>query len=89
MKGVLSGLVYWACRAGTRDFCSALAALVDPVQNVFYAPCTALIQFLCPHCPVSWVGSPSGSPVSYYVSLVVVETESDKGVREIYDKKYS
>jgi hypothetical protein len=27
------GWVRWACRAGTRDFCSALAALVDPVQQ--------------------------------------------------------
>jgi hypothetical protein len=36
MKGVLSWLVRWACRAGTRDFCSALAALFGPVQNVFF-----------------------------------------------------
>ncbi len=30
----------WACRAGTRDFCSALAALVGPVpvQNIFSSP---------------------------------------------------
>jgi hypothetical protein len=27
MKGVLSWLVLWACRVGTRDLCSALAAL--------------------------------------------------------------
>ncbi len=30
--------VRWACRAGTRDFCSALAALVVPVQNIFSPP---------------------------------------------------
>ena len=36
MKGVLSWLVLWACRVGTRDFCSALAALVGPVQNMFF-----------------------------------------------------
>jgi hypothetical protein len=36
MKGVLSWLVRWACRTGTRDFCSALAALVGPVQNIFF-----------------------------------------------------
>jgi hypothetical protein len=36
MKGVLSRLVRWACRAGTRDFCSALAALVGPVQIIFF-----------------------------------------------------
>ncbi len=36
MTGVLSWLVRWACRAGTRDFCPALAALVDPVQNMCF-----------------------------------------------------
>jgi hypothetical protein len=35
MKGVLSWLVRWACRAGTRDFCSALAALVGRVKKNF------------------------------------------------------
>jgi hypothetical protein len=35
-KRVPSWLVLWACRAGTRDFCPALAALVGPVQNVFF-----------------------------------------------------
>jgi hypothetical protein len=29
-------LVCWACRAGKRDFCPALAALVGPVQNIFF-----------------------------------------------------
>jgi hypothetical protein len=33
MKEVLSWLVRWACRAGTRDFCSALTALGGSVQN--------------------------------------------------------
>ncbi len=36
MKGALPWLVSWACRAGTRDFCSTLAALVGPVQNIFF-----------------------------------------------------
>jgi hypothetical protein len=36
MIRVLSWLILWACRAGTRDFCSALAALVGPVQNIFF-----------------------------------------------------
>jgi hypothetical protein len=26
----------WACRAGTRDFCSALAALIGLVENIFF-----------------------------------------------------
>jgi hypothetical protein len=34
MKGVLSWLVRWAYRADTREFCSALAALVGPVQTL-------------------------------------------------------
>jgi hypothetical protein len=34
MKGDLHWLVRWACRAGTRDFCSTLAALVGPVQKI-------------------------------------------------------
>jgi hypothetical protein len=45
MKGFLSWLVHLACRTNTRDFCSSLAALVDPVQNVFSSPYT--FQFLC------------------------------------------
>jgi hypothetical protein len=36
MKGTLPWWVRWACRAGTRDFCSSLAALVGPVQNIFF-----------------------------------------------------
>jgi hypothetical protein len=35
MKGVLPCLVRWACRAGTRYFFPALAALVGPVQYIF------------------------------------------------------
>jgi hypothetical protein len=37
MKGFLSWLVRWAGRAGTRYFCSALAALVGLVQNIFFS----------------------------------------------------
>jgi hypothetical protein len=36
VKGVIPWLFHWACRAGTRDYCSALAALVGPVQNIFF-----------------------------------------------------
>ncbi len=35
-RGHLSWLVCWACSADTRDFCSALAALAGPVQNIFF-----------------------------------------------------
>jgi hypothetical protein len=44
-------------------FCSALAALVGPVQNIFF-PHLTLFQFLCLHRPASWAGSRAGSPVS-------------------------
>ncbi len=36
IKGVLLWLVRWGCAADTRDFCPAFAALVDPVQNLFF-----------------------------------------------------
>ncbi len=36
LKRVLPWVVHWACRAVTRDFCSALAVLVGPVQNIFF-----------------------------------------------------
>ncbi len=62
------GLVRWACRAGTRDFCPALAALVGPVKNIFF-PHRTLFPFLCPHRPASWAVSRAGSPVSQYASL--------------------
>jgi hypothetical protein len=34
-NGKLRWMVRWACRVGTRDFCPALAALVDPERNIF------------------------------------------------------
>ncbi len=41
---VLPWLVRWACRAGTRDFCSALAALVGPVQNFYFSSFVPVAQ---------------------------------------------
>ncbi len=35
-EGSLPWLARWACRAFTRDFCSALAALFGPEQNIFF-----------------------------------------------------
>jgi hypothetical protein len=46
-KGVLSCRVCWACHAGTRDFCPALAALVGPVQKYFF-PHHTIFQFIYP-----------------------------------------
>jgi hypothetical protein len=36
MKGSFPWLFSWALRAGTKDFCPALVALVGPVQNIFF-----------------------------------------------------
>jgi hypothetical protein len=67
MKGVLPWLVRWACHAGTRDFHSALASLVDPVQKIFFPHHTISIP-LSPSLS-KLAGSRAGSPV-FYVSLV-------------------
>jgi hypothetical protein len=61
LKGVLPWLVRWARRAGTRVFSPALAALVGPVQNIFFL---AANTFVGPHRPASWAGSRAESPVS-------------------------
>jgi hypothetical protein len=63
MKGIRPWMVCWACRAGKRDFCTALAAGVGPVQKDFF-PLHTLFQLFCPHSPASWAGSRAGSPVS-------------------------
>jgi hypothetical protein len=62
IKGVLSWLVRWASREGTRGFCSAWVALVGPIQKKIFFPYT--ITLFCPHRPASWAGSRAGSPVS-------------------------
>jgi hypothetical protein len=36
MKEVFPWLIGWDLRVGTRDFCLALAALVNVVQNIFF-----------------------------------------------------
>ncbi len=43
MRGVIPWFFCWACRAGTSDFCSALAALVGHVQNIISSPYTISI----------------------------------------------
>ncbi len=55
IKGILSWLVRWYCRASTRDFCPALAALVSPRRTLF--------PLILPHSPASWAGSRAVSPV--------------------------
>ncbi len=56
MKGVLPWLAPWASHAGTRDFLTALAALLGPAQNIFSPT-------LCPLRPASSAGCRAGSPV--------------------------
>jgi hypothetical protein len=58
MKGILSWLARWARRAGTRDFCSALAGLV---QNIFFLTAHYFTS-LSPHRPASWAGRRAGPP---------------------------
>jgi hypothetical protein len=45
MKAVLPWLVQWALCAGTRDFYLALAALVSPVQNIYFHIVVAFSTF--------------------------------------------
>ncbi len=65
MKGVPPWMVRWARRVCTRDFYPALAALVSPVQNIFFftthffTSCVPIAQQ-----PVSQAGSRAGPPVS-------------------------
>ncbi len=75
MKGVLPWLVCWACLAGSRDFCSSLAALVGPVKNIFSSPYTISIT-LSPSASKldTWAGIRAGSPFSRYVSLVIQDS---------------
>jgi hypothetical protein len=60
MKVVLSWLVRWACRAGTRDFYNALAAQVGQVKK-FPSPHTISIPLS--HRAASSAGSRAGTPV--------------------------
>ncbi len=64
LRGVFSWLVRWACRAITRDFCSALAALDGPVPNIFFLAVHYFNSFAPSPRPASWAGSCAGSPVS-------------------------
>jgi hypothetical protein len=58
-------LVRWSC----------LAAPVGPRTKYIFFPHRTLFQCRCPHCPESWAFSRAGSPVSKYVSLVLIRQE--------------
>jgi hypothetical protein len=53
VKEVLSWLFRWARRAATLDFCSALAALVSPVQDISYLT-APFFTFLIPIAQQPW-----------------------------------
>jgi len=57
IKGILSWLVRWYCRASTRDFCPALAALVSPVHIIF--PRGTLFHLIWAYRPCSKLGRQS------------------------------
>jgi hypothetical protein len=48
----------------TRDVCSTLAALVGPVQNIYFLNVYFFSSFVPGHRPASWAGRRAGSPVS-------------------------
>ncbi len=58
----------WTC---SRDLCPSLAAVVLPEPTTYFFPRRTLFHLIFPHRLASWAGSLSGSPVSYYVCLVV------------------
>jgi hypothetical protein len=66
----LVGLLVLLCRYEIDHFCSALAALVGSVQNVFFLTIHYFKSFV-PIRPASWAGSLAGTPVSWYASLEI------------------
>ncbi len=70
MIGVLPWLVGWTRRAGTKDFCPALAALVSQIQNIIFHTAN-FFTILVPIAHATWAGGRAGSPVC--VSLEVTE----------------
>ncbi len=71
MKGVLPWLFRWACAAGTRDFCPALAALIGPVQNIFSSPYTISM-------PLSLSPSKLGRQLCWVACLLVSVSGADR-----------
>ncbi len=67
-KSTNGWLVGWICRAGARDFCSTMSALVRKKNS-------PLFQCLCPHRAVSLAGSRAGSPVSKFGNCFEAESK--------------
>jgi hypothetical protein len=86
MKGVLTWLVRWTvCHAGTRAFCSVSAALVGPVQNIFFLAIHYFNSFVS---IAQYTGQEAmlGSTLlvcvqSLYVSVIETEAKGDAPAR--------
>jgi hypothetical protein len=72
-------LVRRTSRAGTKDFCPALAALVSQVQNIIFLT-EHFFTFLVPMAHATWAGGRAGSPIS-----VLLEVTEDL----VEEKQYS
>jgi hypothetical protein len=64
-RGSFLSLVLWACRAGTRDFCSALAALAGQVHNISFLT----VHFFNSVVPIA---QQAGQPVACSVACLLV-----------------
>jgi hypothetical protein len=56
MRGVLPWLVRWTRRAGTIDFCLALAALDSTVQNIIFL----IVHFFALFVPIAQLPGQAG-----------------------------
>jgi hypothetical protein len=79
MEGVLPWLFHWAPCAGTKDFCSTLAALVCPVPYIF--PLRTLFHFVFPGTGDKWrcMQADVFATVSMPVSLLPQSKELVRG----------
>ncbi len=60
-------LVRWARRAGSIEFCPALAACSSQPSTKYFFSSPHTFHFISPHLRATWAGSRAGSPV--FVSL--------------------
>jgi hypothetical protein len=67
MGPALVGSLGSLCRY--KRFFPALAALVSPVQTIFFLA-AHFFHFMCPQRPASWAGNHARSPVFKYVSQI-------------------
>ncbi len=78
MIGVLPWLVHCACRAGTREFCSDLAALVSPAQNIFFLA----IQFFNSFVPIAQQAEQVAVLGRLSLTIVIVSVQNSMKTRK-------